>query len=80
MSCGLLVICSNVCDNPYIVENGDNGYLFNPYDSTDMADAIERLLAMSNEEYSAMSIKNRERSISLFSKNTFVGKYIELLK
>lgn len=30
MACGKPILCSNVCDNPFIVEDGVNGFLFKP--------------------------------------------------
>ena len=44
MSCGLPVLCSNVCDNPMIVENNKNGLLFNPLDVDDIADKIIKFI------------------------------------
>lgn len=80
MSCGLPVACSNVCDNPYIVNENENGFLFDPASPESIASAISSLLAMSDSQYEAMSTANRARALSLFSKSTFVSKYLELLK
>ena len=41
MSCGKPVIASNVCDNPMIIEDGENGYLFNPNNPEELAEKIE---------------------------------------
>ena len=79
ISCGLPVACSRVCDNPYIVEYGENGYLFDPYDANSIADAIENLVSMSDEEYNAISAKNRGKAEMIFSKDIFVKKYIAIL-
>lgn len=80
MSCGLPVACSNVCDNPYIVNNGENGFLFDPTSPESIANAIYSLLSMSDHQYAAMSVANRERALSLFSESTFIANYLELLK
>lgn len=80
MSCGLPVACSNVCDNPYIVNENENGFLFDPTSPESMANAISSLLSLNDSQYTAISAANRERAISLFSKSTFVSKYLELLK
>lgn len=80
MSCGLPVACSAVCDNPYIVKENENGFLFDPASPESMARAISSLLAMSDSQYADMAAANRERALSLFSKSTFVSKYLELLK
>ena len=39
------MIASNVCGNPEVVEHEVNGLLVDPYDSADLAQAIERMLA-----------------------------------
>lgn len=80
MSCGLPVACSNVCDNPYIVNNQENGFLFDPTSPESIANAISSLLSMSDSQYAAMAAANRERALALFSKSTFISKYLKLLK
>ena len=80
MSCGLPVACSNVCDNPYIVNEKENGFLFDPASPESIANAISSLLAMSDSQYADMAAANRRRALSLFSKSTFVSKYLELLR
>ena len=79
MSCGLPVVCSNVCDNHLIVENGVNGLLFDPNNIEDMAEKVERMVFMSVEEKEQMSISNRGKSMRLFSEEAFLNKYKEIL-
>lgn len=79
MSCGLPVVSSNVCDNPNIAEDGVNGYLFNPYDVNQIAESIEHIVNLTNEEYEIISARNREKSIQLFSTTAFVDKYIAII-
>lgn len=80
MSCGLPVICSNVCDNPRFVKEGLNGYLFDPRSVHSMAEAISRILKVSKEEYRKFSKKSREIAEELCSKEVFLASYISLLK
>lgn len=80
MSCGLPVVCSNVCDNPIIVNDGENGLLFTPEDVEDMATKLEMIIKMSAIDKKQMSEKNRKRSIQLFSAETFLSKYNKLIK
>lgn len=79
MSCGLPVLCSRVCDNPNIVKEGQNGLLFNPHDSNDIARIIEKYLLFDKDTKTEMSRKGREIAIGLFSKERFINNYLQLL-
>lgn len=79
MSCGKPVLCSRVCDNPNIVKEGENGLLFNPHDSVDMAKVIEQYLCFSQTKQQDMARKSREIAISLFSKNNFINHYLDII-
>lgn len=79
MSCGKPVLCSRVCDNPNIVCEGENGLLFNPLDVNDMVATIENYLDLPLEKKIDMGIKSREIAINLFSKDSFIQKYIAIL-
>ena len=78
MSCGLPVVCSNVCDNPSIVEDRMNGLLFNPNNTEEIANALEAMILMGDSEKKTMSKLNRERAVKLFSKEVFLKKYKSL--
>ena len=80
MSCGVPVVCSRVCDNPYIVQEGLNGYLFDPKDIEQIAESIEQITQLSDEEYEMMSMRNRKRAVELFSMTVFMEKYIAILE
>lgn len=79
MCCGLPVLCSNVCDNPRIMQDDINGFLFDPHSVEDMAKKMEKMIMLSAEERNNMAKKSREIAVGLFSSEVFVGKYIELL-
>jgi len=79
MSCGRPVLCSRVCDNPNIVKEGENGLLFNPYDSTDMAKVIEQYLCFSQMKKQEMARKSREIAVGLFSKDSFINHYLNII-
>lgn len=79
MSCGLPILCSDVCDNGIIVKNGVNGFLFNPYAINDIADKIVNFFELSIEERIEMGKKSRDIAVSAFSSEEFIRKYIELL-
>lgn len=79
MSCCLPVLCSRVCDNPRIIKESENGLLFNPHDSEDMAKSIEQYINLSQEEKHVMAKKSREIAIGLFSKEGFINQYMSLI-
>lgn len=72
MASGLPIVCSNVCDNPDIVENGKNGLLFNPLDPNDIAKKIIGMLQMSNVQKEAMKKANRSKIVNLCSPDAFI--------
>lgn len=79
MSCGLPILCSDVCDNPNIITK-DTGILFSPHDTDAIASAIIMASNMSNEEYCKMQNACRNRAIQMFSKATFLNSYNEILQ
>lgn len=79
MACGLPVACSNVCDNPYIVNGVANGVLFDPNSPQDMADKIALLLQKTIDEKHQMSLNNVNRIQELCSFNTFISHYRRLI-
>ena len=78
--CGKPVLCSNVCDNSTIVEDGVNGYLFDPYNIMDIVQAFRKVYSLSTNQREEMGTKSREMAVVKFSKKTFVNKYIKLIE
>lgn len=54
MASGLPVVAANAMALPHLVHDGENGWLFDPESSTDLAEKLRRVLTASPEEYSAM--------------------------
>lgn len=79
MSCGKPVLCSRVCDNPNIVAEGVNGLLFNPLDCSDMANVIELFINLSDDNKCEMARKGREIAERMFSDESFINSYLELI-
>lgn len=79
MACGLPVVCSAVSDVPNIVEDGVNGYIFNPHKQDDAVAAFEKILLLDAIDRNAMGHRNREKMIINNSKDIFVQKYIDLI-
>ena len=80
MSCGLPTLCSRVCDNPAIVEDGVNGFLFDPTDIADMADKLQAALEMDQGAYAAMSAANRRLVEQRLPIEAFARSYINLIE
>ena len=74
------MLVSDVSDNGMMVEDGVNGYLFNPYDVQDMADAIEKMLKLSSKEREEMGKRSRKKAEELFDKEQFIGSYIDIIE
>lgn len=80
MSCQLPVLCSNICENPVIVEDGINGFLFDPHDVADIVSSIKKVYSLTDIQRIEMGRRNREKVISNNSIDTFTEKYIDLIK
>ena len=80
MACGLPVACSDVCDNSRYVEEGVNGFLFNPHDSNTIYKAIKQMLSLSETEYQSYCLVSRQRAEEMLSKEKFVQSYIKLIE
>lgn len=79
MACGLPVVCSRVCDNPDIVEEGTNGYLFDPFSVQDMADTIQKMAQLPLSRRQAITKNNISKIQSLCSEQRFVKEYMTFL-
>lgn len=80
MSCGLPIICSNICDNKRIVKNNVNGLLFDPTSAMNMAEVMEQFISMTENEQQEMSFQSRKLALEAFSKEYFCKKYINLIE
>lgn len=80
ISCGLPVICSDVCDNSIYVQEGENSGLFDPRSVLSMRDKIAQLLEIDDEVYVAYCHRSRKIAEVLLSKKWFLEKYEILLK
>lgn len=80
MSCGLPVICANRFENPYIVEDKINGFLFDPENVDDIFSAIVKLLNLTLEERLQMRAKNREVTLVRNSEEVFIQEYVRLIQ
>lgn len=79
MSCGLPIVCSDVCDNARIIVNKKNGFLFNPYSVEDIASVINRFIELGVADRKCMGTLSRKMALGKFSKDSFVEQYVKLL-
>ncbi len=75
MSCGRPILCSRVCDNPLIVEDGGNGFMFDPASVDSMVETVIRFCGLSCEERRALGIRSRQLAEANFSEESFVEAY-----
>lgn len=80
MSSGLPIICSNRYENPYIVKDNVNGFLFNPEDINDIFDVIKRIVSLSTDERAKMGMVNRQICLERNSEEQFLHSYLELIE
>ena len=80
MCCGKPILCSNICDNPLIVEDGGNGFLFDPLSTDDMYEKMEKFIRLPLDEKHKMSLRSRELALKKFSSEAFIQKYITLIE
>lgn len=80
MSCGKPALCSRVCDNPNIVNDHENGLLFDPLIMEDIQETVEKYIDLSIEIKTEMGRKSRGIALNMFSKDKFVSNYFEIIK
>lgn len=80
MACGLPIICSRVSDNPEIVQEGVNGFLFDPHDPASFGQAVGKLLALGESARHEMGDRNVARAAELFSPSVFIQKWAGLIE
>lgn len=79
MASGLPIVCSRVCDNPFIVQEGVNGFLFDPASLSSFDTAMAQLEALSEAERAEMGRRNRARAEELFSEHAYLSRWAALL-
>ena len=76
LSCATPIVAFDIGGNSDMVEHQTNGYLANPYDTTDLKDGIEWVL--SNEQYDEICQNAREKVLKEFDSKVVAKKYIKL--
>lgn len=80
MASSLPVICADRFENPYIIEDNINGFLFDPEDIDDIFSAIVKLTKLSDEERKRMGQLNRELCKMRNAQEVFLQSYVKLIE
>ena len=80
ISSGLPSATSNVCDNAIYTKEGYNGVLFDPSKPAEIAASIEKLINLSEEDYSLFCHNSRNLAEERLSKEVFLNKYLDIIK
>jgi glycosyltransferase involved in cell wall biosynthesis len=79
MACGLPVLCSRVSDNPTLVEDGVNGFLFDPADLNSFSSALGKLEGIGIHGRLRMGSLNRSKAEALFSQEAYLTRWMDAL-
>lgn len=80
LSSSLPVLCSNVCDNGILVEDGKRGFTFDPHSPEEICDSLEKLASLKKDDWIIMSRNSREYAESNLSMERLVLNYEDLFK
>lgn len=80
LACGLPAVCSDVSDNSRYIIPGENGLLFDPFDTCDFAGALKKLAATSSEDLAEWGRKSREIAEEKLTREVFIKRYLQLLE
>jgi glycosyltransferase involved in cell wall biosynthesis len=76
LACGVPVLASRVCDHPRLVGvNSERGYLFDPSNVSDIADAIERFYQLPDAERARMGCAARDFAEQYLSIERMFSEY-----
>lgn len=80
LTTGAPVIISNILDHPRMVEDGVEGFTFDPYSAESLVEALSKFFNLSDNEYQRMQAATVEKAIRLFSLDSFVGGFEKLIE
>lgn len=80
MCMGLPVICGHISDNVKMIEDGVNGYLFDPTNPDDIAEAIEKMINTDDNLFNIFSCNNLKKAHEMLSEASFLQKYINIIE
>ena len=77
---GKPMLVSDVSDNYVMVQDSENGFLFNPQSSDSICDAFLRFFELSFIDMINMGKRSREIAEDLFDKGHFIQQYLDLVE
>lgn len=80
LAAGRPVLASDVCDHPWLVGDGERGFLFNPDDPADIAHAMRRFILLTSDERREMAKKARSFAEECLDVDVFVDAYERLFE
>lgn len=80
ISCGKLMLVSDVSDNSVMVEDNYNGFLFDPTSEEQICGALEKFIHSTSEQRKIMGQRSRERALHLFGAHGFIEEYLKLIE
>lgn len=80
MACGVPLLVSRVSDNPRLVRDGRNGFLFDPKSPEDIAYAIMRFADAPPDARRRMGQEGRRMAETMLPESAFVDRYINLIE
>jgi glycosyltransferase involved in cell wall biosynthesis len=79
LAAGLPVLAGDVCDHPLLIQDGINGWLFDPGDPQSIADALLNFSRQSDTERVEMSTEARRTAETSLSMDMLVDEYVRVL-
>jgi len=79
LATGLPALAADVCDNPLLIQDGVNGWLFDPGDPRSIADALLKFVRQSDTERVEMSHEARRIAETKLGVDTLVDEYLRVL-
>jgi len=74
------LIATNVPGCKEVVDNGVNGFLCKVKDINDLANKMEKMLNLKEEERNKMGLKGREKVIRDFNSKTIIDRHIKIIE
>jgi glycosyltransferase involved in cell wall biosynthesis len=79
MSCGKIVVASNLAGMKDVIVHGENGFLFNPYQEGDLQKIIDEVFSLTLEQVQIISLKAHQTMINDYSLRTERKRYVKEL-